>query len=59
MKLDRPSISEYTLTQVFLEFEVSQIYSSLSSKKGSLGPGVDAPELEMSKKVSGTLNREL
>ena len=59
MKHDRPCISEYTLTQVFLEFEVSQIYCSLSSEKGSLGPGVGAPELEMSQRVSGTLNQEL
>ena len=59
MKHDRPFSSECTLTQVFLEFDVSQIHCSLSSEKGSLGLGVDAPELEMSQRVSGTLNQEL
>ena len=59
MKHDRPCISEYTVTQVFPEFDVSQINCCFSSEKGSLGPGVDAPELEMSQRVSGTLNQEL
>ena len=58
MKHDRTCISECTLTQIFPEFEVCQIYCSLSSKKGSLGLGVDAPGLEMSR-VSGTLNQDL
>ena len=59
MKHERPFISECTLTQFFPEFEVSQIHCSISSEKGSLGPGVDAPELEMSQRVSGTLYQEL
>ena len=29
------------------------------TKKGSLGPGLDAPELEMSQVLPGSANREL
>ena len=37
----------------------STIYCSLYPEKGSLGPGLDAPKLEMPQVVLGTLNQEL
>ena len=43
----------------FIGIRGSPIYCSLFPEKGSLGPGLDAPELEMSQVVPGTSNLEL
>ena len=40
-------------------FEAYRIFSSLSPEKDSLGPGLDAPELEMVEVVLGSSIQEL
>ena len=40
-------------------FEVYRIFSSLSPEKDSLGPVLDAPELEMAQEVLGSPIPEL